>query len=310
MAPQEHQQIPPILDDVTQQLQTDYMGLACFTILIWDHVDTFPAEVEYIWKRKKGALFYLFFLNRYLTPLGFVVNLIAYMSEVWTPETCSRFIRYEGAMTLIGINVVAAMMFLRVHALYFGRKWIIGGVLLLLLIQFSMNAGLLTRGEAVLHNPHSGVNACTMIFDPEISVLASSSAWLPLLYDTVVLSLVLHRALPSIRERNAAYMMKRLLEDGLIYYAVIFAIALVLTIMIIAAPPGLKNITAQQHLLLSVVMMSRITINLARSIKKAFGTMQHTTKGVTPHAQQAMPYGPSQTVTDTPSEGMTIDRAV
>ena len=127
--------------------------------------------------------------------------------------------------------------------------------------------------------------ACTMIFDPDMwveqsqhfpikflnaisenrSVLAASSAWLPLLYDTVVLGLTVARTIPSLKNRNTAYVMKRLLEDGLIYYrwvaawsveyrhwslnSAIFAVTAVLTIMIIAAPPGLKNITAQLELL-------------------------------------------------------------
>ena len=80
--------------------------------------------------------------------------------------------------------------------------------------------------------------ACTMIFDPSMYVsipifiiprinifiinrrskLASSSAWLPLLYDTVVLALTVNRTLPSLKNKNSSYVMKRLLEDGLIYY--------------------------------------------------------------------------------------------
>ena len=84
------------------------------------------------------------------------------------------------------------------------------------------------------------LEACTMIFDPQMSVynlcdhsyhpvadninfsrsvLASSSAWLPLLYDTVVLVLIAHRTLPSLRLKNRYSIMKRLLEDGLIYYS-------------------------------------------------------------------------------------------
>jgi hypothetical protein len=50
------------------------------------------------------------------------------------------------------------------------------------------------------------------------SVLASSSAWLPLLYDTVVLVLIAHKTLPDLRLKNRYSIMKRLLEDGLIYY--------------------------------------------------------------------------------------------
>ena len=50
------------------------------------------------------------------------------------------------------------------------------------------------------------------------SVLASSSAWLPLLYDTVVLGLIAYKTLPALRFKNRYSIMKRLLEDGLIYY--------------------------------------------------------------------------------------------
>ncbi|KDR82415.1 hypothetical protein GALMADRAFT_237714 [Galerina marginata CBS 339.88] len=262
------QPTPTVVDDISAMYRTNYMGFASFTLLIWDHIDTFEAEVEYIWKGKKGLLGYLFLINRYLTPLGFIVNLFAYLSPVWTPERCSHFIRFEGSMTVIGINIVALMMFLRIYALYKGRWFILGVVIFLFLFQVCMNGWLLTRGVAVVHNELSGVLACTMIFDPAISVLASSSAWLPLLYDTVVLLLTLNRTIPSLRRKNSSYVMKRLLEDGLIYYAAIFAVTGVLTIMIIAAPPGLKNITAQLELLLTVAMMSRITLNLKKSVSK------------------------------------------
>lgn len=247
---------------------TNYMGFASFTILIWDHVDTFTSEVEYIWKGRKGPIVYLFLVNRYLTPLGFIVNLFAYLSPVWKTETCNHFIRFEGSMTVIGINIVAMMMLLRVQALYHRHYWVIGTVVFLWLFQLCMNSWLLTRGEAVVHNKASGVVACTMIFDPAISKLASSSAWLPLLYDTVVLALTVNRTLPSLKNKNSSYVMKRLFQDGLIYYTAIFAVTLVLTIMIVAAPPGIKNITAQLELLITVTMMSRITLNLKKSVHK------------------------------------------
>lgn len=60
------------------------------------------------------------------------------------------------------------------------------------------------------------------------SKLASSSAWLPLLYDTVVLALTVNRTLPSLKNKNSSYVMKRLLEDGLIYYTCVLAFLLCL----------------------------------------------------------------------------------
>jgi len=256
--------VPDVNDDIAENIRTNCVGFAAFTILIWDHIDTFTTEVEYIWKGKKGFIVYLFLLNRYLTPLGFMVNLFAYLSPVWTNDRCRHFIRFEGAMTLIGIHVVGIMMLLRINALYSTNRILVGSVFFLWLVSFCMNAWLLSRGEPVSHNPLSGVRACTMIFPPELSTIASSSAWLPLLYDSVILVLTLKKTLPLVKKGNGTFMVKRLLEDGLIYYSAIFTVTLVLTIMIISAPPGLKNIAAQLELLITVTMMSRITLNLKK----------------------------------------------
>ncbi|KAJ6521356.1 hypothetical protein DFH09DRAFT_1178801 [Mycena vulgaris] len=171
-------------------------------------------------------------------------------------------------MTVIGIHIVAIMMLLRINALYSTQRGIVAGLFLLFMVMFCTNAWLLTRGEPVAHNPESGVRACTMIFPPNLSTIASSSAWLPLLYDSVVLALTLKKTLPLAGKRNGTWIMKRLLEDGLIYYTAIFSVTLVLTIMIICAPPGLKNIAAQLELLITVTMMSRITLNLKKSAHK------------------------------------------
>ncbi|KAJ7679755.1 hypothetical protein B0H17DRAFT_1077624 [Mycena rosella] len=212
-----------------------------------------------------------------------MVNLFAYLSSIWTPEVCKHFIRYEGSMTVIGIHVVGLMMLIRINALYPDKRFVPVAVGILWVIMFSVQAWLLSKGEPVTHNPNSGVRACTMIFPPELSTIASSSAWLPLLYDSCVLILTLIKTVPATvknrrvrvpNRRDGSNIMKRLFQDGLIYYSAIFAVNAVLTIMIISAPPGLKNITAQLELLVTVAMMSRITLNLKKlgSKKKLMGT--------------------------------------
>lgn len=91
--------------------------------------------------------------------------------------------------------------------------------------------------------------------------ISSASAWLPLLYDTYVFGLTLHRTLPSIRNKEAGHVIRTLFADGLLYYrcasqalrvaeaqqacSVICTINLVLTFMIIKAPEGVQNIAAQ-----------------------------------------------------------------
>ncbi|KAJ7750961.1 hypothetical protein DFH07DRAFT_961180 [Mycena maculata] len=225
-----------------------------FTILVWDHIVTFSDEVEYIWKGKKGPIFYLFLFNRYFTPLGFIINFIS------VPQLDSG-----GCTVAIAVEVVGAMMAFRINALYPTRKWISGGLAVLLAIETGINVWLISHGEPVLHNKASGVHACSMVFDPAISHAASASAWYPLMYDSIVFALTVNRTLPSIRKKEAGFIVKKLLEDGLLYYSVIFSITFVLTFMIVGAPPGTKNICAQMEQLITVAMMSRITLSLKKA---------------------------------------------
>lgn len=48
--------------------------------------------------------------------------------------------------------------------------------------------------------------------------MAAASAWLPLLYDTVILLLTLNRTLGPVRNKTAGRVMKVLLRDGMLYY--------------------------------------------------------------------------------------------
>ncbi|KAJ7605522.1 hypothetical protein DFH06DRAFT_1020188, partial [Mycena polygramma] len=237
-----------------------YVGFAAFTILIWDHIDTFTAERNNLLPWTEQSCTYLFLLNRYLTPLGFMVNLFAYLSSVWTNESsCRHFIRYEGAMTLIGVHVVGIMMFLRIYALYSTRRVVVAGVFFILLVSICVNGWLLAHGQRVLIVYCLRLHALMLFWISLRSTIASSSAWLPLLYDSVVLVLTLVKALPLVRKSNGTYVMKRLLEDGLIYYAAIFSVTLVLTIMIVSAP----------SFSITVTMMSRITLNLKKCASKS-----------------------------------------
>ncbi|KAI0686984.1 hypothetical protein C8Q76DRAFT_772249 [Earliella scabrosa] len=227
-----------------------YVALASYTVLLWDHAVTFGDEVRYIWRRRKGPLIWLFLLNRYLTPLSFIVNLFAYFSEIWTPE---KFVRYEGSMTVIGINTSALMMLLRIYAMYEKNIKVVVLVAATFTVELGMNAWLLTKGI---------VTACTMIFDitDVPSVVVASSAWLPLLYDTIVLALTVKRSFSTARHPSIGRTMRILLKEGIWYYSVIFCITLILTVMIVSAPDGLKNVTAH----MTVAMMSRITLHLKK----------------------------------------------
>jgi len=262
---------PSVVDEIGEDLSTIFsttlVGFAGFTVLIYDHFITFGDEVQYIWQKLRGPLVYLFLINRYLIPLGFIVNLYAYLSD-WDPETCARFVRYEGSMTVTGINVVGLMMLLRIRALYNNNRMVVWPVAALLALEFGVNAWLLCYGTPVHHiGPRY---PCTMVFEARLTKIAAASAWLPLLYDTVVMGLTTYKAF-QIRSLPGSFhspILQTLLAGGMIYYSVIFSITLILAVMIAVAPPSIQNITAQLELLLTVAMMSRITIDLRKRAKE------------------------------------------
>ncbi|GJE97687.1 hypothetical protein PsYK624_139080 [Phanerochaete sordida] len=170
-------------------------------------------------------------------------------------------------MTVIGINTTALMMLLRVSAMYNRKPLVVGFVAAAFCVEFGVSAWLLSHGIPVRHST-TAIHACTMIFDDsKVGGIASASAWLPLLYDTLVLALTLKRTLGPVRNKTAGKIARVLLRDGILYYSVIFAVNLVLTLMIATAPPGLQNITAQLEYLLTVTMMSRITLHLRKQAR-------------------------------------------
>jgi len=167
-------------------------------------------------------------------------------------------------MTVIGINVVGLMMLLRIRALYNGKRMIIWSVTALLALEFGVNVWLLFYGTPVRHNGPR--YPCTMVFEEKMTKIAAASAWLPLLYDTIVLVLTTYKAFQNRPLPGYFYspILQTVLAGGIVYYSVIFSITLVLAIMIAVAPPGVQNITAQLELLMTVAMMSRITIDLKK----------------------------------------------
>ncbi|KZP29655.1 hypothetical protein FIBSPDRAFT_884696 [Athelia psychrophila] len=263
--------------DVSGIWITRYVGFSAFTILIWDHV-------KYIWKRPKAPVIYLFFINRYLLPLSFVVNLVAYTLPSWGPKSCENYVRYEGVMTALGIEIVGLMMLIRIYVLYERSLWIAGGVAFILLAETVTNVWLLVNASAVPHwdvanqGPSYQIHSCSMIFGGGHAA-APASAWLPLLYETIVFNLTLYKTLTSLIGCTPGYLLRTIrrdnwkltvretlrklrsgqpgsilriiCRDGLLYYA--------------SARVGIQNVVAQFELLITITMMSRITLSLKRN---------------------------------------------
>ncbi|KAJ3504842.1 hypothetical protein NLJ89_g7729 [Agrocybe chaxingu] len=75
-----------------------YIQLAGFVILIYDHVLTFPRELERIWRQKLTGASLLFLLNRYITPFQYIVIITGKVIQL-SSKPCDDFVQFEGALS-------------------------------------------------------------------------------------------------------------------------------------------------------------------------------------------------------------------
>lgn len=237
-----------------------FVAIASFTVLCWDHIITFADEVALIWCKPKGFVGYLFLLNRYITPLGFVVNIVALTLPTWSTESCRKFVRYEGSMAIIGVSIAQLIMLSRIYALYLGYRPAATIPGLLFLAWIVLEAYAMARGEMV--SIVQQIHSCHDVHDLPLT-LSAARAWIPLTYDSALFVMTLWRTLPLIQTKGAGL---KLLYDATFYYTVICSANLILTVMIVRAPQGQKGVAAQLVYLLTVVMTSRVTLNLKKQI--------------------------------------------
>ncbi|KAF8815776.1 hypothetical protein BYT27DRAFT_6655343 [Phlegmacium glaucopus] len=262
-----------------------YFQIAGFVMLIYDHMLTFSDEVERIWKQKITGASILFLMNRYLTPLQFIIVIDAFQDPEWTKKACDRFVVFEGAQTISMVGICELIMILRVYALYGRSKLVAIPLLLLLAAQIVLSSLGVNTGFAVPLPP--GVVGCILTGTSSLLALI----WVtPLVTDSLIFFLTLWKTGQYIKKSGRSPTLDIFLRDGAMYFCVIFASNLLNTLIYFVSPiacsaplalllilqcllfklatEDLKAIGASFSQLMTSVMISRIVLNL-RSVSES-----------------------------------------
>ncbi|KAF8994599.1 hypothetical protein BDQ17DRAFT_1331078 [Cyathus striatus] len=231
-----------------------FFQLASFVMLMYDHILTFPEEVERIWKRQISGASILFLLNRYITPLQFIVILDAFHDPRWSKAVCERFVAFEGAST---VAMIAIIMILRVYALW-GRNWVIlASLMVLWAAQIAISSAGLSTGFPVPLPP--GFTGCIFTGSDRIF----PSIWVaPLVTDSCIFILTIWRTRNYLKRSSSTPTMHVFVRDGALYFLAIFLANLMNTLTYFLAPEGLKAIGASFSQLITATMVSRLVLNL------------------------------------------------
>ncbi|KAJ3502187.1 hypothetical protein NLJ89_g8998 [Agrocybe chaxingu] len=237
-----------------------YFQLAAFVMLVYDHILTFDQEVDRIWKQKFSGASLLFFINRYVTPLQFIIILDAFHDPIWTTEACANFVIFEGASTVSLVAVCQLIMILRVYALWGRSLHILVFLLVLWAAQIAVSVVGLRTGFPVPLPPI--LTGCILTGKGAVF----PSLWVaPLVTDSCIFILTIWRTREYLRDSGKIPTIHVFVRDGALYFFTIFMANLMNTLIFFLAEDDLKAIGASFSQLITAVMVSRLVLNLRSS---------------------------------------------
>ncbi|GAA6061404.1 hypothetical protein JCM10212_004462 [Sporobolomyces blumeae] len=222
MAPRES------LDSVSTNIDaTRYMTVVCLTVLVWDHIVTFPAEYRYMWKQQRWTWTRaLFFANRYWSIFAMTLPIVMYLGSI-SKEVCEDGLLYVGvASGIVVTGLTDAILAIRTYAIYNRSRTILIVLLALLATEIAL---IIAAGAQIRPLDLGPVVSKLVNFDGcsgnSQGPIAEAVAFLfyapSLFYNLVVLLLTLYRCFIVEKENDAIPVLKRIKRTGVLYFAAV-----------------------------------------------------------------------------------------
>ncbi|KAF9481302.1 hypothetical protein BDN70DRAFT_855351 [Pholiota conissans] len=236
-------------------------SLASFVMLFYDIAITFGDEVEYIWKKKFTKFTLLWFLNRYLSPLGFIVITVSFQDPEWIGDSCRRYVFFPEILRIFTSGTIGVIFIIRLFATYSRSQVVMIFMSCLLAAELGIKIWSFTSGQVLQLPP--GLVGCILTSGP--NSLRFAFTWIAeLIFDSIVFGLTMWRTVSrnNIMGGNTRSLVKLIFRDGVIYFAVILTANIITTMTFLLAPPNLKAINASFTVSITPLMVSRLILNL------------------------------------------------
>ncbi|CDO77540.1 hypothetical protein BN946_scf184912.g39 [Trametes cinnabarina] len=276
------EQLPPAqLATAAEHLTAAKMfSLASCVMLFYDIAITFGDEVEKIWKQRFTGATVLWFLNRYLSPLGYIVIIVSFNDPSWSKAACQRYVLYPEVLKIFTATAVGLIFILRLYSIYSKRNIILYGFGGLLIAELAVKIWAFTDGVMLQLPP--GFVGCILTgrSSPGDRIIYTWVA--ELVFDSAVFFATLYRTITLYRRTligEALSLITVIMRDGIMYFAAIFVSNLVTVLIFIFAPPDLKVINASFSTLITSLMVSRLMLNLRSEVLKRGPVMRSRSSG-------------------------------
>ncbi|KAF9534351.1 hypothetical protein CPB83DRAFT_902292 [Crepidotus variabilis] len=245
------------------------VSAAALVLLYYDYVLTLSDEIERYWmpNRKITIASALFYMNRYLSLLGHLPNIVEYFWISTDPErltVCTRLISAHYYTTVVIQIVIGAMLFVRTKALY-GRD---RRILYLLSISAIIIIGY--GGWSVFTAPSMSYVPGDLLEDGCFFPISNetarrfANAWTAMLsFDVLVCFLTLYKAF-TMASTGASSVLDIIVRDGSLHFGVMVVACISVIVSFHVSPDYLKGLTGTLTNILSSVMVTRLMLNLRK----------------------------------------------
>jgi len=243
------------------------------TVLFYDILVTFSDEVEFLWQAKITPASCLFFFIRYVPCTFCIMVNVAYFYPQFTTHVCDKWAVVQLVQAGMVIFVAQTFMALRVYAMSGRNKRLIYGLSIANVLQGLYGIVLMAlpgnKGIPVPDIHMDAYHICNLYPANQSADMAFLS--LSLAYDSFVFMATLVFTFRTLRSNQPSHLLQVLLRDGVVYFFYIFCANLLWVLCIKYTRPGLKSLQASPNLILTPVMISRLTFSLHEAYRKDLG---------------------------------------
>ncbi|OBZ78450.1 hypothetical protein A0H81_02143 [Grifola frondosa] len=269
---------PPELATIAENLIAAKMfSLASCVMLFYDIAITFGDEVEKIWKQRFTGATVLWFLNRYISPLGYIVIIVSFHDPNWGKAACDRYVLYPEVLKIFTAFAIGVIFILRLYSIYAKSRYILYSFSALLVAELAVKIWAFTDGTSLMLPP--GLVGC-ILTGKSASGKRFVYTWVAeLVFDSSVFFATLYRTIYLYRRtyfHEALSLIAVIMRDGIMYFAAIFVSNLVTVLIFILAPEDLKAINASFSTLITSLMVSRLMLNLRAEVMRRGPVMQQS----------------------------------
>ncbi|KAI5123472.1 hypothetical protein M0805_008842 [Coniferiporia weirii] len=219
-----------------------FLAFSSLALIAYDHITCLDQEFEFFWKGDWSLTRVLYFLNRYLPPLVFILQLFCKLARVWLfasldsqdsphrlPQAESFFataIRTSVAFELVGMFIIEAVLATRVYYMWAHSRPVQYALCTLFTVCIAVAIGFAGRAIHALRGAHlpvfHGNTGCINRGDGLYWPI-----YLPtFIFQTVLFGATLFRILRRTKTAKNKALVTRLLHDGGLFYFVVLACVL------------------------------------------------------------------------------------